>query len=148
MRAGYTVYMLPDADGSYEESPPTLIDLAIRDRRWCQGNLQHSRLFGARGLRLATRQHFATGIMGYLASPFWFAQLVIGILLVLQTKYIRPEYFTNEFALFPAWPRFDPERALALFAVTMGILLAPKLFDSFWRSSIRMCARPAAARSA
>ncbi|MGL4495992.1 MAG: glucans biosynthesis glucosyltransferase MdoH [Beijerinckiaceae bacterium] len=128
VRAGYTVTMLPDAEGSYEESPPTLIDLAIRDRRWCQGNLQHSRVIGAKGLRLATRQHFATGIMGYLASPFWLAQLVIGILLVLQTKYIRPEYFTNEFALFPAWPRFDPERALSLFALTMAILLAPKLF--------------------
>jgi membrane glycosyltransferase len=26
------------------------------------------------------------------------------------------------------WPRFDPERALALFGLTMAILLAPKLF--------------------
>ena len=40
-RAGYTVYMLPALGGSYEESPPSLIDLAARDRRWCQGNLQH-----------------------------------------------------------------------------------------------------------
>lgn len=128
LRAGYTVYMLPDAEGSYEESPPTLIDLAVRDRRWCQGNLQHSRIIGAKGLRWPSRQHFATGIMGYLASPFWLAQLVVGIVLVLQTMYIRPEYFTNEFTLFPAWPRFDPERALSLFVVTMSILLAPKLF--------------------
>ena len=128
VRAGYTVYMLPDAEGSYEESPPTLIDLAVRDRRWCQGNLQHARIIGAKGLRMATRQHFATGIMGYLASPFWLAQLVVGITLVLQTMYIRPEYFTNEFTLFPAWPRFDPERALSLFVVTMAILLAPKAF--------------------
>ena len=27
-RAGWTVYMLPELDGSYEESPPSLIDLA------------------------------------------------------------------------------------------------------------------------
>ena len=128
LRAGYAVYMLPDADGSYEESPPSLIDVAVRDRRWCQGNLQHSRIIGAKGLRWPSRQHFATGIMGYLASPFWLAQLVVGIVLVLQTMYIRPEYFTNEFTLFPAWPRFDPERALSLFVVTMSILLAPKLF--------------------
>jgi membrane glycosyltransferase len=127
-RAGWSVSMLPTLEGSYEESPPSLIDLSVRDRRWCQGNLQHSRVIGARGLRLATRQHFATGIMGYLASPFWLAQLVVGIALVLQTTYIRPEYFTREFRLFPTWPRFDPERALALFAITMGILLAPKLF--------------------
>jgi membrane glycosyltransferase len=127
-RAGWTVYMLPDLGGSYEESPPSLIDLAARDRRWCQGNLQHSRVIGARGWKLATRQHFATGIAAYLASPFWLFQLIVGIALVLQTTYIRPEYFSKDFTLFPIWPRFDPERALALFALTMGILLAPKLF--------------------
>ena len=127
-RAGWTVYMLPDLGGSYEESPPSLIDLAARDRRWCQGNLQHSRVIGVRGWKLATRQHFATGIAAYLASPFWLFQLIVGIALVLQTTYIRPEYFSKDFTLFPIWPRFDPERALALFALTMGILLAPKLF--------------------
>jgi membrane glycosyltransferase len=127
-RAGWTVYMLPDLGGSYEESPPSLIDLSVRDRRWCQGNLQHSRVIGARGLKLASRQHFATGIASYLASPLWLLQLVVGIVLVLQTTYIRPEYFTSEFSLFPVWPRFDPERALALFGLTMGILLAPKGF--------------------
>lgn len=127
-RAGYTVYMLPELTGSYEESPPSLIDLSVRDRRWCQGNLQHVRVIGAKALTWPTRQHFATGIMGYLASPFWFGQLLVGIVLVLQTRYVRPEYFTKEFSLFPAWPRFDAERALQLFAVTMAILLAPKLF--------------------
>ncbi|WP_083532989.1 glucans biosynthesis glucosyltransferase MdoH [Bosea sp. WAO] len=127
-RAGWSVYMLPDLTGSYEESPPSLIDIATRDRRWCQGNLQHSRIIGAKGLLLATRQHFATGMMAYLASPFWLMQLVVGILIVLQVNYARPEYFTHEFTLFPVWPRFDPERALNLFALTMAILLAPKLF--------------------
>ena len=126
LRAGYTVYMLPNLGGSYEESPPSLIDLATRDRRWCQGNLQHARLIGARGFTLATRQHLANGIMGYLASPLWMAQLLVGILLVLQSHYIRPEYFTKEFSLFPAWPRFDYERALRLFELTIGVLLAPK----------------------
>ncbi len=127
-RAGYAVYMLPVLGGSFEESPPSLIDLATRDRRWCQGNLQHSRILPAAGLKLASRQHFATGIMGYLASPLWMAQLLVGIVLVLQSTYIRPEYFTDEFRLFPAWPRFDSERALALFGITMAVLLAPKLF--------------------
>ena len=127
-RAGWTVYMLPDLSGSYEESPPSLIDLSARDRRWCQGNLQHMRIVMASGLKLPTRQHFATGIMSYLASPFWLFQLIVGIALVLQTTYIRPEYFSRDFRLFPVWPRFDPERALALFALTMGILLAPKVF--------------------
>jgi membrane glycosyltransferase len=56
------------------------------------------------------------------------AQLLVGLVLVLQSTYIRPEYFTQEFSLFPAWPRFDAQRALDLFGVTMAILLAPKLF--------------------
>jgi membrane glycosyltransferase len=127
-RAGWAVYMLPDLHGSYEESPPSLIDLSARDRRWCQGNLQHSRVMFAAGLKWPTRQHFATGIMSYMASPFWLMQLVVGIALVLQVQYARPEYFTNEFTLVPVWPRFDPERSLALFGLTMAILLAPKLF--------------------
>jgi membrane glycosyltransferase len=55
-------------------------------------------------------------------------QLFVGIVLVLQASYIKPEYFTSEFTLFPAFPRFDAERSLALFAVTMAILLIPKLF--------------------
>lgn len=127
-RAGWDVYMLADLGGSYEESPPSLIDLAARDRRWCQGNLQHMRVLTAKGLKWPTRQHFATGIMSYLASPFWLLQLIVGIALVLQTTYIRPEYFARDFRLYPIWPRFDPERALALFALTMTILLAPKIF--------------------
>ena len=127
-RAGFAVYMLPGLTGSYEECPPTLIDLSTRDRRWCQGNLQHSRVLFAKGLNLVSRQHFATGIMAYMASPLWMAQLLIGILLVMQASYIRPEYFPSGFTLFPSWPRFDPERSLELFALTMVILLLPKLF--------------------
>jgi membrane glycosyltransferase len=127
-RAGYAVYMMPTLGGSFEESPPSLIDLSIRDRRWCQGNLQHSRVLIASGFHWASRQHFLTGIFGYLTSPLWLLQLLIGIVIVFQASYFRPEYFTSEFALFPVWPRFDAERSLELFALTMGILLAPKLF--------------------
>jgi membrane glycosyltransferase len=125
-RAGYAVYMLPSLGGSYEECPPTLIDLSTRDRRWCQGNLQHSRVLLAKGLHPMSRQHFVTGIMAYVASPLWMAQLLVGIVLVLQASYIRPEYFSSNFTLFPTWPRFDPERSLELFGLTMTILLLPK----------------------
>ncbi len=128
MRAGRDVYMLPHVDGSYEESPPTLIDLATRDRRWCQGNLQHTWVLLARGLRLVSRQHLVTGIMSYLASPIWMAQLLVGIVLVLQSHYVRPEYFTNEFQLLPAFPESDAARALQLFGVTIAVLLMPKVF--------------------
>lgn len=130
-RRGYAVYMLPLLPGSYEESPPSLMDLAIRDRRWCQGNLQHSRVLFARGLHWATRQHLITGIMSYVSSPLWLAQLLVGLALALQAAFIRPEYFTSQFTLFPAWPVFDAERAFNLFLFTMAILLAPKLFGWF-----------------
>jgi membrane glycosyltransferase len=127
-RAGYAVYMLPTLGGSYEESPPSLIDVSIRDRRWCQGNLQHGRILFGRGFHWASRQHFLTGIFGYLTSPLWLLQLLVGIALVFQASYFKPEYFTSEFALFPVWPRFDAERSLQLFELTMAILLMPKFF--------------------
>jgi membrane glycosyltransferase len=125
-RGGWSVSMLPELKGSYEEGPPSLIDLAVRDRRWCQGNLQHARVILARGLKWSSRQHFATGIAAYVASPLWLMQLAVGLLLVLQTRFVRPEYFTSEFSLYPAWPRFDAERALSLFILTMAVLLVPK----------------------
>jgi len=56
------------------------------------------------------------------------AQLIVGIILVLQASYIRPEYFSSSFTLFPTWPRFDPQRSLELFALTMTILILPKFF--------------------
>src|SRR6202021_2178912 len=32
-RGGWAIRMMPGLEGSYEESPPSLIDLAVRDRR-------------------------------------------------------------------------------------------------------------------
>ena len=49
-RAGFGVWIAYDLPGSYEELPPTLLDAMKRDRRWCQGNLQHLRLLFAEGL--------------------------------------------------------------------------------------------------
>ncbi len=56
--------------------------------------------------------------------------LMVGLALALQAKFIRPEYFSKEFSLYPAWPRFDSERALQLFIVTMGVLLLPKFLGT------------------
>ena len=54
-RSGGEVWIAYDLPGSYEESPPTLLDELKRDRRWCQGNLQHSRLLFADGIRAGHR---------------------------------------------------------------------------------------------
>src|SRR6185436_13843059 len=64
-RRGWRTRMMVLGEGSYEESPPTLIDHAIRDRRWCQGNLQHLRLLNMRGLRAMSRTHMAMGVTSY-----------------------------------------------------------------------------------
>jgi membrane glycosyltransferase len=125
-RAGWTVTLADDIGSSYEESPPSIVDLAVRDRRWCQGNLQHARLLGTRGLHWVSRFHLLTGIMSYLASPAWLLLIVAGLGLALQAQFIRPEYFTDAFQLHPTWPAIDPVRALRLLGVTAFILFLPK----------------------
>lgn len=139
-RAGWGVYMLPWLGGSYEESPPSLLDVASRDRRWAQGNIQHTPILFAKGLAWPSRVHFATGIMSYLASPIWLMLLMTGLALALQARFIRPEYFSKDFSLFPAWPRFDSERALQLFVITMAVLMLPKVLgtlESCLRAEVR-----------
>jgi len=126
-RAGWTVRIADDLHGSFEEVPPTLIDLAIRDRRWCQGNLQHLRLITGRGLHWISRLHLLTGIMSYLASPLWLLLLLAGLGMSLQAQFARPEYFGESFQLFPTWPVIDPERSLRLLGITVLVLLGPKL---------------------
>ena len=126
-RAGWTIHMAPNLQGSYEECPPTLADFAARDRRWCQGNLQHIGVLPGSGLHWVSRLHLLMGIGSYLTSPFWLLFLVLGIALSLQAQFIRPEYFPQGFSLFPQWPAQDPVRAAWVFAGTMGILFLPKL---------------------
>jgi membrane glycosyltransferase len=126
-RAGWAIHMVPWLRGSYEESPPSLMDLAVRDRRWCQGNLQHMAVLPTRGLHWVSRLHLLTGIGSYITAPIWLAFLFTGILLSLQSRFIRPEYFPAGPTLFPEWPTVDPVRAMWLFIGTMALLLAPKL---------------------
>ncbi|WP_421993714.1 glucans biosynthesis glucosyltransferase MdoH [Roseococcus sp.] len=125
-RAGWAIHLAPLLGGSYEQGPPTLPDLAVRDRRWCQGNLQHSAVIGTAGLHPLSRLHMATGIAAYLSAPFWLGFLVMGLAVSLQAYFIRPNYFPDGHALFPNWPVVDPERALWVFSATFLLLLAPK----------------------
>ena len=109
--------------GSYEECPPSLLDFAARDRRWCQGNLQHLAVLPARGLHWVSRLHLLTGIGSYLTAPLWFIFLGLGILVSLQAQFVRPEYFPKGFSLFPTWPAQDPILAAWVFVATMGMLI-------------------------
>jgi membrane glycosyltransferase len=125
-RGGFKVRMATDCGGSWEESPPSLIDVAVRDRRWAQGNLQHMKIIGAAGLSFTSRLHLGIGIMSYLSSPMWLFMLGIGFALAVQSHLIRPEYFNHDFQLFPTWPRFDVELMMTLFWFSMVVLLIPK----------------------
>jgi membrane glycosyltransferase len=126
-RAGWAIRMVPTLGGSFEECPPSLLDFASRDRRWCQGNLQHLAVLPARDLHWVSRLHLLTGIGSYLTAPLWLLFLVFGILISLQAQFVRPEYFPKGFALFPKWPAQDPVLAAWVFVGTMGLLIVPKL---------------------
>jgi membrane glycosyltransferase len=128
-RGGWAIRMAPAVGGSFEEAPPSLTEYAARDRRWCQGNLQHAGVLPARGLHWLSRLHLVTGIGSYLAAPLWLSFLLIGILISLQAQFIRPEYFPRTFTLYPQWPAQDPVRAAYVFAGTMALLLAPKFLS-------------------
>lgn len=126
-RAGWGVRFIPQIRGSYEESPPTLIDHILRDRRWCQGNLQHLRLLGARGFRAVSRFHMFHGAIGYLMSPIWFALLVMWALLGRGEEASVLTYFNETNPLMPSWPDMaDPRHGLVI-VVMYAMLLAPKL---------------------
>jgi membrane glycosyltransferase len=130
-RGGWAIHMMPGLEGSYEESPPSLIDLAVRDRRWCQGNLQHLAVLPARGLHWVSRMHLLTGIGSYITAPLWLLFLLSGVLIALQARFIPPDYFPSAGkVLFPRWPVIDPVRAMWVFIATMGLLLVPKLLGS------------------
>ncbi|MGJ8594344.1 glucans biosynthesis glucosyltransferase MdoH [Sulfitobacter sp.] len=127
-RAGWGVRFLPRVTGSFEETPATLIDYVIRDRRWCRGNLQHLRLLGTKGLHPVSRFHLFHGAVAYLLSPAWFFLLVIWALLGkdAETNVIR--YFNEANPLFPDWPPAMSHIDSAVFLVIMyAMLLTPKI---------------------
>ncbi|TWT85888.1 Glucans biosynthesis glucosyltransferase H [Posidoniimonas polymericola] len=84
-RAGYKVQLAWDLGGSYEQSPGTLPEFAVRDQRWSQGNLQHARLIVSRDIPWSNRMHFLTGVACYAASPVWLAFLLLSPLAFLDT---------------------------------------------------------------
>ncbi|MEM7519770.1 MAG: glucans biosynthesis glucosyltransferase MdoH [Pseudomonadota bacterium] len=127
-RAGWRVRFLPRVTGSFEETPGTLIDYAIRDQRWCRGNLQHLRLLRTAGLHPVSRFHLFHGAVSYLLSPAWFALLVIWALLGKDSDTNVIRYFNEANPLFPDWPPAMSHIDSAVFlAIMYAALLAPKL---------------------
>ncbi|GAA4030569.1 glucans biosynthesis glucosyltransferase MdoH [Actimicrobium antarcticum] len=128
-RAGWAVWIAYDLPGSYEEMPPNLLDELKRDRRWCHGNLMNFRLFMAQGMHPVHRTVFATGVMAYLSAPLWFLFLGLSTSMLATHTLTVPEYFTMPRQLFPTWPEWHPEKAVALFSATATLLFLPKILS-------------------
>jgi len=125
-RAGWKVWVADELDGSYEQVPPNLLAELQRDRRWCQGNLQNSRLMFEPRLHTVHRTAFLTGVLAYASSPLWLAFLLLSTILFAQTVGSDPTYFFEPYQLFPVWPTANVGLMLTLFGVTGVLLLAPK----------------------
>ncbi|AIJ09527.1 MULTISPECIES: glucans biosynthesis glucosyltransferase MdoH [Edwardsiella] len=128
-RAGWGVWIAYDLPGSYEELPPNLLDELKRDRRWCQGNLMNFRLFFVKGMHPVHRAVFLTGVMSYLSAPLWFLFLMLSTALQVVHTLMEPQYFLQPRQLFPVWPQWRPELAIALFSTTLVLLFLPKLLS-------------------
>ena len=137
-RAGYGVWIAYDLEGSFEETPPNLIDEVKRDRRWCHGNLMNARLMFARGMHPVHRWVFLTGALAYLSAPLWLGFLALSTWLLLAHATVEPQYFVMPHQLFPLWPSWRPEHAWGLLAAVASGLFVPKI----------LAAMLAAARSA
>jgi membrane glycosyltransferase len=130
-RAGYEVRQLPELIGSWEEMPANVIDYAARDRRWTQGNLQHARVLGFPGLHPLSRVHFLTGIVCYVSSPMWLALLLVSSLVSAIETTKKPQYFLPGLrSLFPHWPQIRAGETAVLFALTLAVLLLPKILGA------------------
>jgi membrane glycosyltransferase len=106
-----------------------LLEEMKRDRRWCQGNLQHLRLLFTEGLFGAHRALFINGVLSYVSALLWFAFLSLSTAQAIQNALREPEYFPHGRSLFPEWPIWRPDWALYLMAVTGLILFLPKVLS-------------------
>lgn len=124
-RNGWIVRLDTDLDGSYEEGPDNLIEYAKRDRRWCQGNLQHMRLLNAPGLSGWSRFVFLQGILAYISSPIWASFLILSLIAPYFAP--PPDYFPQPYQLFPVFPDDQTSKAIMLLVGIFGLLILPKL---------------------
>ncbi|GJE25673.1 glucans biosynthesis glucosyltransferase MdoH [Methylobacterium organophilum] len=122
-RAGWEVRLLPEMGGTWEEMPTNLVDLLGRERRWCQGNLQHLRVLSLRGLRAASRWHLGVGILGYLIYPLWAAFLALGTLQAARS---------GDLGLLGYGLTGVTPASLALAALVIAVMALPKLLSLGW----------------
>lgn len=168
-RAGWAVELDPDVSGSAEDAPQTFQDFFKRDRRWCQGNLQHLRVLAEPGLHPISRVHLMLGIFSYLAAPIWLFFLALVSLKALAISGILPFVLVGITLLIPKFCALADAmtRALTpwrrriilqawLLELVLSTLLAPVIMmrqtlsvgavllgrDSGWKSGRKMRFKP------
>jgi len=127
LKENWRVWFAYDLEGSYEEGPQGTIEGAQRDRRWCQGNLQHTMVVFAKGLRAVSRIHLLMGIFGYLSGPLWLA-------FMLTFCYMRWSFKRSGLSDI-AVPSFTPwlsdisptAHGFLIFIICMSVLFLPKV---------------------
>ncbi len=92
-RAGFEVRVLPEERGSWEENPPTMLDFAQRDVRWCQGNMQYVKLLGlpgtkdlVPGLLPMSRFQLVWAILMFLGIPAWTLMIALSPVVAWQVQ--------------------------------------------------------------
>lgn len=129
-KGGWSVWLAYDMEESYEEGPSNLIDFAKRDRRWSQGNLQHSWLLAASGLKTVSRLHLFLGIMAYVSSPLWLLFLVLSTLLVYRFESTGLTLIASD-SFWDVLRVGIREQALILLLGTLTVLFVPKILSLF-----------------
>jgi len=126
-RARWSIWLAFDLPGTWEETPSSLLEEMQRDRRWCQGNLQHLRLLFTEGIVRVHRGLFLNGIFSYVSAVLWLGFLIASTVEAVLWSVWGPNYFPAEHSLFPTWPVWRPERVEALFGSVFAVLLLPKV---------------------
>lgn len=129
LRENWQVWLAYDLEGSYEEAPQSLIDNAQRERRWCQGNLQHTLVLFAKGLRGVSRMHLILGIFGYMASPIWLAFMLTFNWIYCYQKYTGLSNIPVE-SFNPYLKKWSgTEHAFLIFVICMVVIMLPKFLS-------------------
>src|ERR1700736_4243774 len=115
--AGWEVWFAYDLDGSYEGLPPNLTEYVKRDRRWCQGNLQHMWFLLAQNIRPISRIHLVQGILAYSSAP------LLVLFLLLGAFQAGIDHLREKTGTFPA------ASAAVLFLMTLTLLFGPKVLS-------------------
>lgn len=111
-RAGYEVRVLPVEAGSWEENPPTMLEFARRDLRWCLGNLQYLKIMDIPGLKAMSRFQLAWAILMFIGLPAWTLMIALLPLKVLEDR---------------AVPDYPAGFAACLYVLFFAMYLSPKL---------------------